>query len=73
MGLHDKAFLPFRDIFSTTFLKNCGRGERLRTTTYHKTVTRVKQSILNVKYFGSNKYYFLYQSNFMELIRLLQS
>ena len=33
MGLQDVGFLPSRDSFSTTFHKNCGRGESLGTTT----------------------------------------
>ena len=40
---HDVAFLPSRASFSTTFLKNCGRGESLRNTTYLITVFRGKQ------------------------------
>ena len=47
MGVHDVKFLPFfpsRSSLSTsTFLKNCGRGESLRTTTCDKTVVGGKQ------------------------------
>ena len=43
MGLQDVAFLPSRDNFSTTILKNCGRGESLRITTCLRTVVEGKQ------------------------------
>ena len=39
----DVAFLPSRAISFTTFLKNCGRGESLGTTTCPKTVARGNQ------------------------------
>ena len=32
-GFQDVTFLPSRASFSTTLLKNCGRGKSLRTTT----------------------------------------
>ena len=51
MVSQDVAFLPSRDSFSTTFVKNCGRGESLRTTTCLKTVVRVSKGMLPVKYF----------------------
>ena len=38
MGFQDVAFLPSRANFSTTFLKKCGRGEYLGTTTCPNTV-----------------------------------
>ena len=47
IGFQDVVFLPSRASFST-FLKNCGRCESLRTT------TRLK-SVVGVRYFCSNK------------------
>ena len=38
MDCQVEAFLSSRARFSTTFLKNCGRGERFGTTTCPKTV-----------------------------------
>ena len=55
MGLHDAEFLPSRAIYSTTFLKKCGSGECLGTTTCHKTVAGVSQGMLPVKDFRSIK------------------
>ena len=43
MSFHDAVCLPSRASFSATFLKNCGRGEVLRTTTYPITVGGGKQ------------------------------
>ena len=51
MGFQDVAFLPSRTSFSTTFLKNCGRGEGFRTTTCHKTVVGGKQGHAACKLF----------------------
>ena len=51
MGLQDVALLSFRTSFHTIFLKNCGRGEGLGTTTCLATVA--------VKYFRCNKCFFL--------------
>ena len=45
--------------FSATFLKNCGRAESLGVTTCPKTVAGGKQGHAPVKYFRSNKVYFL--------------
>ena len=59
MGFQDIAFLPTRASFSTTFLKNCGRGESLGTTTCPKTVVGVSKGMLPVKYFCSNKAFFV--------------
>ena len=55
MGFHDVAFLSSQACFSTTFLKNCGRGEGHRTTTCLKTVVGVSMGMLPVEYFCSNK------------------
>ena len=43
MGFQDVVLLPSRASFSTTFLKNCGRGESLGTTTCLITVVGGKQ------------------------------
>ena len=40
MGFQDIAFQPSRASFSTTSLKNCGRGESLGTTTSLKNCGR---------------------------------
>ena len=72
MGFQDVVFLSSRASFSTTFLKNCGRGESLGTTTYLKAFVGLSKGILPVKYFRSNKTS-LCQLNFMEIIRLSPS
>ena len=43
MSFQDVVFLPPRASFSTTFLKHCGGGEGLMTTTSLKTVVGGKQ------------------------------
>ena len=43
MNFMDVALLPSRANFSTTFLKNCGRGEILVSTTYLITVVGDRQ------------------------------
>ena len=43
VGFQDVVFLPSQARFSTTFLKNCGRGEGLRTTICLETVVGGKQ------------------------------
>ena len=48
MGFQDMAFLPSRGRFSTTFLKNCGRGKSLGTTTCLKAVVGVSKGMLPV-------------------------
>ena len=55
MSFNDVAFVPSRATFAATFLKNCGVGENLRTTTCIKTVVGVSKGVLPVKYFRSNK------------------
>ena len=47
--------LPSRAIFCTTFLKNRGRGESLRTTICLNTVVGVSKGMLPVEYFYSTK------------------
>ena len=44
MGFQDVAFLPSRSSLLTTFLKNCGIGECLRTTTCLITVVEMNAS-----------------------------
>ena len=55
MGFQDVAFLHSKSSFSTTFLKNRGRGESLVTTTCLKTLVKGKQKHAPVKYFCFNK------------------
>ena len=55
MGFQDVAFLSTRSSFSTTFHKNCGIVESLRTTTYPKTVVVGKQGHAACKTPCSNK------------------
>ena len=69
MGLQDVAFLPSRASVSTKFLKKCGRGDSLRTTTCLRTVDGGKQGhalcrilllqqspfFLSVKFHGDHK------------------
>ena len=56
MGFQDGAILHDRASFSTTtFQKNYGRDEGLRTTTCHKTVVGVSKAMLPEKYFCSIK------------------
>ena len=46
MDFQDVAFLPSKPSFSITFLKNCGRGENLVTTTCLRTVVEVGKGML---------------------------
>ena len=59
MGFQDLAFLLSRASLPTTFLKNCGRGESLGKTTCPKTPVGVDNGMLPVKYFCSNKAFFV--------------
>ena len=59
MGFRDVALMPPRASFSTTFLKNYGRGESLGTSTCLMTVVGVSKAMLPVKYFCNP---FLFQS-----------
>ena len=72
MGFQDVAFLPDRARSSTTFLKNCHRGESLMTTTYPKTATGGKQGHAPCRTPLLQQSLFLCQSNFMEIIKPLQ-
>ena len=51
MGFQDVVFLPIRASFFTTFLRNCGSGDSIRTTTCHKTVVGGKQGNAAYKIF----------------------
>ena len=51
MDFQDVALLPYRASFSTTFPKNCGRGESLRTTICPKTVAGSKHGHVPSKMF----------------------
>ena len=72
MGLQGVAVQPSRAGFSTTFLKSCGRGESLGTTTCHKTVVQGRQEHAPFKILLLPQILFLCQSNFVEIIKLLQ-
>ena len=68
MGFHHVALLPFRACFSIIFLKNCGSGEHLGTTTCLRTVVghapcKMLSLILSL---------FLCQLHFMEIIGQLR-
>ena len=71
MFINDMAFLPSRSCLSSAFHENCGRGESHKNTKCRQAVFGVSKGILLVKYFCSNKVS-LCQSNFMQIIRLLQ-
>ena len=51
MGFLDCEILLSRASFSTTFLKNCGRGESLQTTTCLKAVVGMSKGMLTVNIF----------------------
>ena len=72
IGSQDIAFTPSRATFSTTFPKKCCRSESPVTTPCLNNVVGVSKGMLSIKYSNSNKTFFLCQSNFMEIIRLLQ-
>ena len=54
----DVKFLP-RDIFFTTFLESCGKGESFRTTTCLKTVVGGKQGYASCKLLSLQQSLFL--------------
>ena len=68
MSVQDVSILTSRASFSTTFLKNCSRGETLGTTTRLIAVVCVGIGMLSVKYFCSNKASVLCRSYFKEII-----
>ena len=49
MGFQDVAFLPSCVSFTTSFKKNCGRGEGFRTTTCFRIVVEGKQGYASCK------------------------
>ena len=55
LGFQDVAFLPYRASFYTTFIKHCGRGEGLWTTTCLKLWLGVSKGMLPVRYFRFNE------------------
>ena len=59
MGFLHLMFLPSHASFYTTFLNNCCRGEGVMITTCLKTVVWVSKGMLSVKYFHSNKAFFV--------------
>ena len=63
MDFQDVVFLPCRDSFSTTFLKNGGRGEGLGTTTCLITVVWGKQGHAPFKLLTLQQCLFLCQFN----------
>ena len=69
MSFQHVAFLPSRASFHTTFLKNCGRGERLRTTTCLGTVVGGKQGHAPCRILLLQLSPFLCQLNFFEITR----
>ena len=71
MGFQHVAFLPCRATLSTTFLKHCGRGESLGSTTCHKSVVEVSMGMLSVRYFCSYEAS-LSLLNFIEIMMLSQ-
>ena len=72
MGFQIAEFLP-QASFSTTFLKNYGRGESLRTATCPKIMVGGKQGHASCKILLFQQSLFLCQLNFMEIIRQSQS
>ena len=64
IGFPDVALLPSRDSFSTTFLRNCGRGESLMITTCPKTAVGGKQGDATCKILLSKENLFLVSVKF---------
>ena len=72
MDFHGVAFMLSRASFSSTFPKDCGRGEGLWATTCLKTVVRGKCGHASCNILFSIEPLFLCQSNVMEMIRLTE-
>ena len=72
IGFQDVVFLPSRACFYTTFLTNCGGSESLKFTTCPMTVVGGEQGHAPSKIFLLQQSFFLCQSNFMEIIWLIQ-
>ena len=70
MAFQDVMFLPSRNRFFTMFLKYCGRGESLVTTTCLRTVDGGRQGHAPFKTLLLQQGLFLYQLNVIEIIRL---
>ena len=49
MGFQNVALLPSSACLSITFLKNCGRGEDLRTDTCLEAVVGISKDMLPIK------------------------
>ena len=69
MCFQDVAFLNSRASFSTTFPRNCGRGESPRTAKLPKTVIGDNQGHAPCQLLQLQHSLFLYQLNSMENIR----
>ena len=67
------AFLPSPASFSSTFLKNCGRGESLGITTCLNNVVGGKQGHALCKIPKLQQILYLRHLNFTVIIRLSQS
>ena len=72
MCVQDVAFQHTRASFYTKFLKNCGRGENLRTTMCLKTVDGGKKGHAPGKIHLLQQTHVLCQSNFMESMSQVQ-
>ena len=59
MSFLDVAFLPSLASFSTTFHKNCGKGDSLRTTSCLRTVVEAKQGHAPYKILLLHKAFFV--------------
>ena len=55
IGFQDVAFPPLQASYNTTFLRHCGGGKSLGTTTCLRTVAGVDKGMLPVKYVCSTK------------------
>ena len=72
MGVTGCTVPAIQSLFSTTFLKNCGRGEGLGTTTCPITVIGGRQGHAPSEILLPQQSLFLCQFNFMEIMRLIQ-
>ena len=72
MSFQDVAFLPSKASFSSTFLRNNGRGEGFCITRCAKTVVGGKQGHAPCRILLLQQSLFLCQSNLMEIMILLQ-
>ena len=72
MGFQDVVFLPSKPSFNTTFLKTCGRGECLGSTTCLRTVVGGWQGHAPCKILSLQQSLFMCQRNYIDTIRLSQ-